>query len=232
MPTSIQTAQTKKSKLKIAVLASGGGTNFQSIIDRCISGDIDAEISLLLTNIPNCGAIARAEKANVPITLINHKDFTDRESFDQAMVDSLNSAGVELVVLAGFMRLLSPLFVEAFAGRIMNIHPSLLPSFAGLHVQQKAIDYGAKFSGCTVHFVDQGMDTGPIIIQAVVPILEEDTESDLAARILKEEHRIYPEAIQLFAEGRLSIDGRHVRVAPDSNIQDGNASLQNPPVRF
>lgn len=218
-------------KLKIAVLASGGGTNFQSIIDRTLSNELDVEIVLLLTNKAGCGAIDRAEKAKIPVTLINHKDYADRESFDQAMVAILNAAGVELVVLAGFMRLLSPLFVEAFAGRIMNIHPSLLPAFPGLHVQQKALDYGARFSGCTVHFVDQGVDTGPVIGQAVVPVLDGDTEDILAARILKEEHRIYPEAIQLFADGRLTIDGRHVRVAPTTTEQEPKA-LHNPAVRF
>lgn len=197
-------------KLKLGVLASGGGTNLQSIIDQCKQQQIDAEIVLVLSNNPGAGALERAEKAGIPTLCINHRDFSERQSFDQAVVAALKNADVELVVLAGFMRIISELFVDAFPQRIINIHPALLPSFPGLHVQQKALDYGARFSGCTVHFVDTGVDTGPIIIQAVVPILDDDTEEILSARILQQEHQIYPRAIQLIAEDRVRVVGRRV----------------------
>lgn len=215
-------------KLKLGVLASGGGTNLQSIIDQCQQQQIDAEIVLVLCNNPDAGALQRAEKAGLPNTCINHRDFSDRASFDQAVVDALKAAGVELVVLAGFMRIISEVFVEAFPNRIINIHPALLPAFPGLHVQKKAIEYGARFSGCTVHFVDTGVDTGPIVIQAVVPILDDDTEDSLAARILKQEHKIYPKAIQLIAEGRVKIEGRRVRIEAAT---DSDAALVNPPLQ-
>ena len=156
------------------------------------------------------------------------QEIPSRETYDQAVVDTLRANGVELVVLAGFMRLLSPVFVKAYSNRTMNIHPALLPSFPGLHVQQKAVEYGVRFSGCTVHFVNDECDEGPIIIQAVVPVFADDTEEKLAARILKEEHRIYPRAIQLYVEGRLRVDGRRVIVAGGSN--DENAALIQPPL--
>jgi len=212
-------------KLKLGVLASGGGSNLQSIIDQCQQQQIDAEIVLVLCNNPDAGALDRAEKAGLPHTCINHRDFENRQAFDQAVVAALQEAGVELVVLAGFMRIISEVFVAAFPNRIINIHPALLPSFPGLHVQKKAIEYGARFSGCTVHFVDTGVDTGPIIIQAVVPILDDDTEESLAARILKQEHKIYPQAIQLIAEDRIRIDGRRVRVVGPG---ESEAALINP----
>lgn len=206
-------------KLKLGVLASGGGTNLQSIIDQCQQQQIDAEIALVLCNNPDAGALQRAEQAGIANTCINHRDFADRESFDQAVIATLKDAGVELVVLAGFMRIISDVFVAAFPQRIINIHPALLPSFPGLHVQKKAIEYGARFSGCTVHFVDTGVDTGPIIIQAVVPILDDDTEDSLSARILQQEHKIYPKAIQLIAENRVRIEGRRVRIeAPADSV--------------
>ena len=214
-------------KLKLGVLASGGGTNLQSIIDQCQQQQIDAEIVLVLCNNPDAGALQRAEKAGLPQTCINHRDFADRQSFDQAVVARLKEAGVELVVLAGFMRIISEAFVDAFPQRIINIHPALLPAFPGLHVQKKAIEYGARFSGCTVHFVDTGVDTGPIITQAVVPILDDDTEDSLAARILQQEHKIYPKAIQLIAEGRVQIEGRRVRIASSSVTE---TALVNPPL--
>src|ERR671918_2428383 len=145
--------------------------------------------------------------------VLEHKNFPSREAYDQAVVDLLRGRGVELVVLAGFMRLLSPVFVKAYSNRIMNIHPALLPSFPGLHVQKKAVDHGVRFSGCTVHFVNEECDEGPIIIQAVVPVFADDTGAALAARILEQEHRIFPRAIQLYSEGRLSIAGRRVFIA-------------------
>lgn len=214
-------------KLRLGVLASGSGSNLQSIIDRCADGSIDAEIVLVLSNVPGAGALNRAEKAGIATALIDHRTFTERADFDRAVVATLQSAGVELVVLAGFMRIITAPFIAAFPERIINIHPALLPAFPGLHVQKKAIEGGARFSGCTVHFVDGGVDTGPIIIQAVVPILDDDDEASLSARILVQEHRIYPQAIQLIAEGRLRIEGRRVRIA-DAAIVDG--VMVNPPL--
>lgn len=214
-------------KLRLGVLASGSGTNLQSIIDRCQAGQLAAEIVLVLCNNPHAGAQERAEKAGLRHTCINHRDFADRQSFDRAVVTALKEAGVELVVLAGFMRIISDIFLQAFPQRIINIHPALLPAFPGLHVQQKALDYGARFAGCTVHFVDSGVDTGPIIIQAVVPVYADDSEESLSARILQQEHRIYPQAIQLIAENRVRIDGRRVLV---DGAEKEETALINPPV--
>ncbi|MDT8441037.1 MAG: phosphoribosylglycinamide formyltransferase [Desulfuromonadales bacterium] len=202
--------------LRLGVLASGGGSNLQSIIDRCHDGSLAAEITLVLTNRPDAGALQRAARAGIAHQCIDHRQFSDREAFDRAMIDALRGAGVELVVLAGFMRIITPQFLDAFPQRVINIHPALLPAFPGLHVQQQAIDHGARFSGCTVHFVDSGVDTGPILIQAVVPILPDDDADSLAARILEQEHRIYPRAIQLIATGRVRIDGRKVIIDPPS----------------
>ena len=201
-------------KLRIGVLASGGGTNLQSIIDRCQDDSLDAEIAVVICNNPGAGALERAAQAGIANRCINHRDFSSREDFDTAVVSALQESGVELVVLAGFMRIITQTFIDAFPDRVINIHPALLPSFPGLHVQQQAIDYGARFSGCTVHFVDGGVDTGPILIQAVVPVLQDDTAETLAARILEQEHRIYPRAIQLIAENRVHINGRQVSIDP------------------
>jgi len=201
-------------KLRIGVLASGGGTNLQSIIDRCQDGSLDAEIAIVICNNPGAGALQRAAQAGIATRCINHRDFSNRVDFDTAVVNALQESGVELVVLAGFMRIITQTFIDAFPDRVINIHPALLPSFPGLHVQQQAIDYGARFSGCTVHFVDGGVDTGPILIQAVVPVLQEDTAETLAARILEQEHRIYPRAIQLIAENRVHINDRQVSIDP------------------
>lgn len=212
-------------KLRLGVLASGGGTNLQSIIDQCQLQQIDAEIVLVLCNNPDAGALQRAEKAGLKSTCINHREFSDRQSFDQAVVSRLQQEDIDLVILAGFMRIISKVFLEAFPQQIINIHPSLLPAFPGLHVQQKALDYGARFTGCTVHFVDDGVDTGPIIAQAVVPILDGDTEETLSARILQQEHKIYPHAIQLFAEGRVKVEGRQVRITDAAKEQ---TALLNP----
>ena len=200
--------------LRIGVLASGGGTNLQAIIDRCQDGSLAAEIAVVITNNPGAGALDRAARAGIQTLCINHRDFSGREAFDNAVVKALQDADVELVVLAGFMRIITQTFIDAFPQRVINIHPALLPAFPGLHVQQQAIDYGARFSGCTVHFVDGGVDTGPIILQAVVPILPEDSADTLAARILEQEHRAYPRAIQLIAEGRVRVVGRQVIIDP------------------
>ena len=218
-----------KKKLRIGALASGGGTNLQAIIDRCADGSVDAEIAILICNNPGAGAIDRAEKAGIKTVTIDHRGFESRNDFDHAIVAALREADVELVVLAGFMRIVTETILDAFPNRVMNIHPALLPAFPGLHVQKKAIEYGAKFSGCTVHFVDAGVDTGPIIIQAVVPVFDDDTEESLSARILAREHQIYPRAIQLLAEDRIRIVGR--RVVIDPPLTNAEADLINPPVK-
>ncbi len=214
-------------KLRLAVLASGGGTNLQSIIDRAQQGHLDAEIVLVLSNNPDAGALQRARDAGIATACVNHRDFAKREDFDRAVVDKLKSVNPDLIALAGFMRIISKVFLAAFPQRIINIHPALLPAFPGLHVQQKALDYGARFSGCTVHLVDDGVDTGPIIVQAVVPVHADDTEATLAARILKQEHRIYPQAIQWFAEGRVKVDGRRVLITAAGQKSE---ALINPPL--
>ena len=214
-------------KIRLAILASGGGTNLQSIIDQCQQGLLDAEITLVLSNNPDAGAIERAKQAGINNVCINHREFNSREEFDQAVISTLKEIKTELVVLAGFMRIISEVFLQAFPQRIINIHPALLPAFPGLHVQKKAITYGAKFSGCTVHFVDSGVDTGPIIAQAVVPIFANDCEDTLAARILEQEHKIYPQVIQWFAEGRVKIVGRQVQIESSKNIE---SALINPPL--
>ncbi len=216
-------------KLKVAVLASGSGTNLQSIIDQTVAGRIAAEIVLVISNNPDAGALERAAQAGIPTACINHREFGSRQNFDQKVVRALQEAGTELVVLAGFMRIISDVFLAAFPQRIINIHPSLLPAFPGLHVQQKAIDYGARFSGCTVHIVDGGVDSGPIVIQAVVPVSSDDTEETLAARILKQEHKIYPQAIQWFAEGRICIEGRRVIIRDRGDLPEAQI---NPPLEL
>jgi phosphoribosylglycinamide formyltransferase-1 len=199
-------------KAPIGVLVSGSGSNLQSLIDHIEQGTLDAEIRLVISNNPHAFALERCRKHGIPAVVVDHGEFPSRELFDCRMIDLLNNAGVELVIMAGFMRILSCEFFRAFPQRIMNIHPALLPAFPGTHVQQKAIDYGVKFSGCTVHFADEGVDTGPIILQAVVPVYDEDDAESLAARILMEEHRIYPQAVQYYAEGRVILEGRKVKI--------------------
>ena len=199
-------------KVPIGVLISGSGTNLQAIIDAIEAEKLDATIQLVLSNRTDAYGLVRATNHRIPTEVLDHKQFATREAFDQAVVDLLQVRGVELVVLAGFMRLLSPVLVKAYSNRIMNIHPALLPAFPGLHVQKKALEYGVRFSGCTVHFVNEECDEGPIIIQAVVPVFPHDTEQSLADRILRQEHRIYPRAIQLYSEGRLRVAGRKVFV--------------------
>ena len=199
-------------QVPIGVLLSGGGTNLQAIIDAIEAGKLDAKIEVVVSNKPDAHGLARARKHGIPTEIVNHKNVSTREAYDEAVIALLRTRAVELVVLAGFMRLLSPVFIKAYSNRIMNIHPALLPSFPGLHVQQRAVEHGARFSGCTVHFVNEECDEGPIIMQAVVPVFPDDTGEALAARILEQEHRIYPRAIQLYAEGRLKIVGRKVWV--------------------
>jgi len=196
--------------LTIAVLASGRGSNFQSIIDNIKSGYLQAKIAVLITDNAEAYAIDRAKNNNIETLLLIPKNFSDKDSYYRHIANELNKRGVELVVLAGFMRVVGQPLIERFKNRIMNIHPALLPSFPGLHGQKQALEYGVKVAGCTVHFVDEGMDTGPIIIQSAVPAYEDDTEDTLSERILKEEHKIFPLAIKLFAEGRIKIKGRKV----------------------
>lgn len=200
--------------LKIGVLVSGNGSNLQTIIDRIEDGTLPARIACVISNKADAYALERAKRHGIPTHIIDHRAHAGRESYDAALVELLRSHGVGLVVLAGFMRIVTPVLLGAFPHAVLNIHPALLPAFPGLHAQRQALEYGVKVSGCTVHFVDEGTDTGPIIIQAVVPVLDNDTEDTLSARIQKEEHRIYPEAVNLFARGRLTVDGRKVVVAP------------------
>ena len=213
-------------QVSIGVLISGGGTNLQSIIDAIEAKQLDAKIQFVLSNKADAHGLVRAKNHGIPTEVLDHKSFPSREAYDQAAVDLLHGRGVELVVLAGFMRLLSPVFIKAYSNRIMNIHPALLPAFPGLQVQKKALDHGVRFAGCTVHFVNEECDEGPIIIQAVVPVFADDSEEALAARILKQEHRIYPRAIQLYAEGRLRVVGRRVLV--DGLSKDEDAVLIQP----
>lgn len=197
-------------KLRLGVLASGRGSNLQAIIDASEVGKIDATVAIVISDVAEAYALERARKHGIEAAFVDLRVHNTSEGFDAAMIDLLRKREVELVCLAGFMRLLSPHFVREYRNRMMNIHPALLPAFPGLHAQRKALQYGAKFSGCSVHFVDEGVDTGPIITQAVVPVLDDDTDESLSARILTYEHKIYPRAIQLFAEGRLEIRGRRV----------------------
>jgi phosphoribosylglycinamide formyltransferase-1 len=215
-------------QLPIGVLISGSGTNLQAILDAIAAKRLDARIEVVLSNRADAYGLVRARNHGIATEVLDHKKFPSREAFDEAVVEILRARSVELVVLAGFMRLLSPVFVKAFSNRIMNIHPALLPSFPGLHVQKKAVEHGVRFAGCTVHFVNEECDEGPIIIQAVVPVFPDDTEETLAARILRQEHRIYPRAIQLYGQGRLRVEGR--RVVVDGLIKEENQVLIQPPL--
>ena len=195
---------------KMGVLASGRGTNLQAIIDAIENGEVDARITLVLSDQPDAPALDRANKHGIESMWLDPKQFSGKMEYDRAVAGKLKEKGVDLVCLAGYMRILGPEFIRTFEGKIINIHPSLLPAFPGLNVQQKAIDYGVKFSGCTVHFVNEEVDAGPIILQAVVPVHESDDAGSLAERILVQEHLIYPRAIQLIAENHLRIDNRKV----------------------
>lgn len=207
----------RESPLRVAVLASGRGSNLQAIIDAVESRVLQAEIVAVISNRKEAVALERARKHNVPDVFVDPKPFAgrpdSREAYDRALLGVLEQRQVELVVLAGYMRIVTTVLVNAYSNRMMNIHPSLLPSFPGLDVQKKAIEWGCKLAGCTVHFVTEGVDEGPIILQAAVPILDSDTPEKLAARILDQEHKIFPRAVQLFAEGRLKVDGRRVLIA-------------------
>jgi len=196
--------------LRLGVLASGRGSNLQAILEACARPGFPARVVVVISDRERAHALERARAAGVEALFVNPKDFADREAFDLALVRQLHARRVDLVCQAGFMRILSPAYVRAFAGRALNVHPSLLPAFPGLHAQRQALEHGVKVAGATVHFVEEGVDSGPIVLQASVPVHADDTEESLSARILAEEHRLYPEAIRLFAEGRLAIVGRRV----------------------
>lgn len=196
---------------KIGILVSGRGSNLQAIIDSIAEGSLPLEISVVISDIPDAYALERAQKAGLPTVTVDRRACASKAEFEAQINAALVAAGCELVVLAGFMRILSAAFVEKWHQKIINIHPALLPSFPGLHGQRQALEYGVKFSGCTVHFVDAGTDSGPIILQKVVPVLDGDSEDTLAERILTEEHKALPEALRLWAAGCLRIEGRRVR---------------------
>jgi phosphoribosylglycinamide formyltransferase-1 len=209
-------AHSRSARLRLGILASGRGSNLQAIIDAIEAGKLSAEIAVVVSNKQDAPALGRARRHGVADVFIDPKPFandpTPREAYDRAVLEVLRKHDVELVLLAGYMKIVTPILIEAYHNRMMNIHPSLLPAFPGLDVQKKALDWGVKFAGCTVHFVTEGVDEGPIIIQAVVPVLEGDTVDALSDRILHEEHRIYPRAVQLYAEGKLRVDGRQVHI--------------------
>jgi len=217
-----------KAKTILGILVSGSGSNLQSIIDNIEQGKLDATIGVIISNRADAYALERARRHHIPAVVVEHAAFSSRDDFDLKMIEILRSYSVELVVMAGFMRILTETFLNAFPMQILNIHPALLPSFQGLHGQERAFDYGVKFSGCTVHFADTGVDTGPIIMQAVVPVFDDDTAESLQQRILKEEHRIYPQAIRLYTEGRLEIRGRRVLIRDHGRLAD--EALHNPPL--
>jgi phosphoribosylglycinamide formyltransferase-1 len=198
--------------LAAGVLISGSGTNLQAILERIAAGRLDCALRVVISNRAGAAGLARAEGAGVPTRVIDHRGFSSREAFDRALVEGLRAAGVELVVLAGFDRLVTRVLLQAFPQRVINIHPALLPAFKGLHAQRQALAYGVKLAGATVHFVDEDTDHGPIIVQGAVAVAPDDDEAAIRDRILGVEHEIYPAAIQLFAEGRLSVDGRRVVV--------------------
>jgi phosphoribosylglycinamide formyltransferase-1 len=213
--------------LKIGVLASGRGSNFQAIIDSIETGYIRARINVLITDKPKAFSVERAEKHGIESLVMLPKNYASRNEYFRDITVELKKRDVELVVLAGFMRIVGKPLLDAYPDSVMNIHPALLPSFPGLHGQKQANDYGVKITGCTVHFVDEGMDTGPIIIQAAVPVSDDDTEETLSERILKLEHQIFPEAVKIFSEGRIEMHGRKVRV---KGLIFDESPLINPPL--
>lgn len=200
-------------RCRVGILLSGRGSNMVALVRAMQSGDIPAQPVIVLSNRPDAEGLARAEALGVPTEIVDHMAVKPRKEHERRVIEALREARVDLVCLAGYMRLLTPVFVGAFRHRILNIHPSLLPSFTGLDAQRQALAHGVKIAGCTVHFVDEECDHGPIVVQAAVPVREDDTEATLSARILEQEHRIYAEAVRLFAEGRLAVEGRRVRIA-------------------
>jgi phosphoribosylglycinamide formyltransferase-1 len=216
----------KKKKVRVAVLVSGNGSNLQSIIDHCEAGELDASIVCVISNRSNAFALERARKHQIPAFHVDHRDFPDRESFDASVLSLVKEHDAELIALAGFNRIISHVLLDAYPMAILNIHPALLPAFPGSNAQRNALASGVKISGCTVHFVDSGTDTGPIIAQAAVPVLGNDSEESLSRRILCEEHKIYPAVIQLIAEGRICIEGRKVLI--NQAIECSDHFLENP----
>lgn len=202
--------QSPKKKGQIAVFLSGRGSNFMAIHDAITAGKINAEIVLVLSNKKEAPGLKIAEERNLETLLLNPKEYQSREAYDEAIIHEVKKRDVDLICLAGYMKILTSLFCNTFKNKVLNIHPALLPAFPGLHVQQKAIDWGVRFSGATVHFVTAEVDMGPIILQAAVPVLQNDTEETLSDRILKEEHKIYPEAVKLYFDGRIEVKGRRV----------------------
>jgi phosphoribosylglycinamide formyltransferase-1 len=210
-------------RVKVGVLVSGRGSNLQALIDACADPAFPAEVALVISNVPGVFALERALRAGIPTCVIPHKSFPSREEFDAAMDVELRAAGIDIVCLAGFMRLLSRPFVEGWAGRMINIHPALLPSFKGLHTHERALEAGCKLHGCSVHLVTPDLDDGPLLVQAAVPVLPDDTPDTLAARVLEQEHRAYPLALKLLAEGKITVTGNRARVeAP------GGGAIINP----
>jgi phosphoribosylglycinamide formyltransferase 1 len=198
--------------LNLGVLISGRGSNLQAIIDASAGGQLPAKVAVVISNDPTAGGLERAKKHNIPAVVIEPKDFKDKHTYELEIVKELKKHGVELVCLAGYMRIVGPVLLGHYPRKIINIHPSLLPSFPGLHAQKQALDHGVTVTGCTVHFVDEGCDTGPIIVQSAVPVKENDTEETLSERILLQEHHIYPLAIEFIAKGKLRIEGRIVKL--------------------
>ncbi len=196
--------------LRLAVLASGRGSNFEAILQGIKQGELNAEICILISDKQAAPALAKAKQEGIRAVFIDPASFSNREEFEKEIVSILEPYQIDYIVLAGYMRLLGKVLISAYRMKILNIHPALLPSFTGLHAQRQALEYGVRYSGCTVHFVDEGMDTGPIIMQAVVPVYSYDTEETLSARILKEEHQIYKQALQLLATGKVYLEGRRV----------------------
>jgi phosphoribosylglycinamide formyltransferase-1 len=213
-------------RARLGVLVSGSGSNLQALLDASAHADYPAEVVCVVSNVPTAFALERARKVGVRTVVLDHKAFASRSDLERALGDELRKARVEWVCLAGFMRLLSGDFLAGFPGRVLNIHPSLLPAFTGLHAQRQALERGVKIAGCTVHFVDAGTDTGPIIAQAAVPVLPGDDEASLSARILAEEHRLFPLAVRLAVTGKVAIEGTRTRVDAEATV--GELSLRNP----
>lgn len=215
--------------LTLGILLSGSGTNLQALIDAIEAGRLDARIALVVSNEPNAPGLARAERHGISTVVVPHRDFSSRTAFDGRLVEVLRAHAVELVVLAGFMRLVSRVLLDAFPSAVLNIHPALLPAFPGLHAERQALAHGARITGVTVHFVDEHTDHGPILLQTAVPVLPDDDEDSLHRRIQRQEHRAYAAAIQLIAEGRVRVEGR--RVVITGAAPDPDAALTNPTVR-
>ncbi len=216
--------------IKLGALVSGGGTNLQAILDAIGRGELDAAMTVVVSNRAEAGALERARRAGVPAEVVSHRDFPTREAFDAALVDTLRRHGVECVVLAGFMRIVTPVLLSAFPDRVVNIHPALLPAFPGAHAQAQALAYGVRVTGCTVHLVDAGMDTGPILAQTAVPVRDDDTLESLTARILVEEHALLPAVLQWIAEGRVVVLAPEARARARVQISRA-ATAGNPPAK-